>query len=197
MASSPNKPSLFKFALQYWYGSAVLTIGFIIYAYWDIIQLRYMSGFFAGGSTSETTNQLFMAGFRNTLHGGVSTALPILVTLFLSSLVAYTIYNSYKFTIFDLDVNHNYINAAKVHTGRIVAHYIALYTASFVAPLLFWCLYFSAILPWITRLPLGYIFGSSTMTFALVSIACVLGLIVITHTGIVITRLTSKILRKT
>ena len=197
MVSSHNHTVKTRFIVQYWYVSVLLSIGLFVYSYWDIVKLRFLSGFFSGDTITDTTSQLFTQALQNNLLHGFQNMLPILTTALLASLVAYTFYSSYKFTIYDLDVHHNYINSEKVSTARIVGHYIAVYTASFVVPLLFWCLYFVVILPWLTKIPLNFIFGSSTTTFGVITIGCLMAIIVVTHTGILLTRLTSRILRKT
>lgn len=185
-----------KFGIQYLYVSVLLTLGLVVYIYWDIIKLRYSSGFFESANVSSGGQELFTAGFKNNLSAASSNFLPITVTLLLASLVAYTLYNSYKFTVYDLDVNHNFVNAKRVHTMRIVMHYVAIYTASFVMPLLFWVLYFTYIFPALVKLPLNYIISSSTLQFSLVAVAAFVGLVVITQFGLVMTRLTTKILSK-
>lgn len=196
MANSLSIKSTVKFLTQYFYVSVLLTLAMVVFAYWDIIKLRYSSGFFGSADISADGQELILAGFKNSLSSVVSNFLPVVIVLLLASLVAYTLYNSYKFTVYDLDVNHNYINAKKVHTMHIVAHYVAIYTASFVMPLLFWCMYLTYIFPALVKLPLDYIIGSSVISFFLVSVTTFLALVFITQFGLVLTRLTTKILSK-
>lgn len=191
-----SSKSIIKYGMQYVYLSVFMTIGLVLYAYWDIIKLRYASGFFEFATVSTGGQELFISGFKNNLSSATSTFLPIVITFLLASLVAYTFYNSYKFTLQDLDVNYNFVNVKKVNTMHIVTNYVAIYTASFVLPLLFWCLYFTYIFPALVKVPLNYIVGSSTLKFSIVAGLVLVALVVITQFGLVITRLTTKILRK-
>jgi hypothetical protein len=196
MANSHSSISVFKYFIKHVYLSVIMTLGLMVYSYWDIIKLRYSSGFFDSAEVSTGSQELFLAGFKNSLSTVVSDSLPIVVTLLFASLVAYTLYNSYENTVYDLDVNANYVNAQKVHTLRIVIHYVTIYTASFVLPLLFWSTYLTYIFPTIAKIPLSYIFGYSTLHLSIVAACVLLGLIVITQLGLILTRLTIKILSK-
>jgi hypothetical protein len=188
--------SIAKFATEYSYVSVLLTLALMVYAYWEIIKLRYSSGFFESVNVSNGGQELFLAGFKNSMSTVVTSFLPVAIILLFAILVAYTLYNSYAHTLYDLDVNANYVNVKKVHTMHIVMHYTSIYTATFVVSLLFWSVYFTYIFPRLVKIPLSYIIGTSTLKFLAVCITTFVALVLIAQFGLVLTRLTKKILNK-
>lgn len=184
------------FMKQYLFLSVILTIVLLIYSYWDVIQLRYFSGFFGSAQVSEQYQELFIVGFGNNLSSSFSEFLPVIITFFLASVVAYTLYNAYTHTYYDSNVNKNYVNLRKKHSlAHISLHYIVVYSAAFVVPLLFWCFYLISWFPAMAKVPLGYILNESTLVFAGITLLMFILMVMLTHIGIIITRFTLRLFR--
>jgi hypothetical protein len=185
MAKLQNK-QFFRFYFSYIYVSVLVTLTLLFYAYWDIIQLRFVSGFFGTAQVPESYQELFIVGFSTTFSQNFTDFLPVIITAVLSSVVAYTLYHTYKHTMQSMDVNHNYINVRKVGSLRIALHYALLYSAAFVIPVLFWCLYLIYWFPALAKLPLTYIFDTNILTFTAVLIGVFM--VLLTQTGFILIR---------
>lgn len=195
MVSSHNFKDYIKFAISYWYISVISTLGLLVYTYWDIIHLRFISGFFGTTDISDQYQDLFVIGLGNSLNSNFFTFLPILASLLLATIVSYTIYETYKDTLFRIDVNHNFVNVKKVNTMNISLHYAVLYSASFIIPLFYWCFYLVVWFPALAKLPLSYILDSSSIKFVLVISLVLLFMIILTQIGLILTRLSIKLFK--
>lgn len=195
MVSLRSVMDYLKFGISYWYISVISTVGLLAYSYWDIIQLRYISGFFGLTELSGQSQDLFIVSFGNNLSNNFSEFLPVLVASILAIVVAYTLYETYADTLHKIDVNHNYKNVKKVKTLNISLHYAVLYSTAFVIPLFFWCFYLINWFPLLAKFPLSYIFSSSPLKFALVLSSVLLCMILLTQVGLILTRFSVRLFK--
>lgn len=193
MATSHSASDYLKFSAQHLYVSALVTIGLLAYVYWDIVELRFFSGFFRSAPSNSQSEEYFISGLTNNLTTHFYDFLPIIIISVLTCMVAFTLYNAYKNTVHYINVNHNYVNVKKTSTSHIALHYTVLYTIAFVIPLQFWCFYFISWFPNIAKLPIKYIFEASTAQFWLVTSLVVLSLVLLTHFGLVLTKIMVKL----
>lgn len=190
-----NIQDFIKFCLQYVYVSVLVAVILFIYTYWGIIKLRYFSDFFASGEVSAQYHELFIVGFGNNLSRSLAEFTPYVAIAFLASGVAYTLYNAYKNTFHDMHVSSNYINAVKQNPAYIALHYTVLYSAAFVIPLLFWCYYLINWFPALAKFPLSYILNTNILVFVAIVLLVLIAMIILTHIGLVVTRLSIRLFK--
>lgn len=187
---------LWKFCVSYYALSIVATVGFVLYAYKDILLLRFRSEFFSGSyESSDQLGQLFFEGFSTNLLRRFFEYLPVAALVLLIILVAYSLVNTYKKTYHSLLVHKYYINASKESAITIALHYTVTFATAFAVPVLYWCFYLVAWFPQMARLPLKYIFGSSPWQLAGISLLVLFVLTLTTQVGLVLTRLAIRLFK--
>lgn len=172
-----------------------VTVILFVYIYWGIVKLRYFSGFFGSGEVSAQHHELLIVGFGNSLSRSLAEFTPFIAVAFLASGVAYTLYNAYKNTLHDMHISSNYVNAVRHNPIHIALHYAVLYSAAFVIPLLFWCYYLINWFPLLAKLPLRYILDSNIFAFLAIVVLMLLVMILLTHIGLVVTRLSIRLFK--
>jgi len=168
---------------------ALLLIGL---SYKSVVDLGLKSKFFSStASYSSNIQDMLVHGMTARLLGRFFDILPIVCLITLIFIVAYTIYCTITGTSHSLRISH-YVNAKREAASLIVLRYSAIGTVAFVVPLLFWCFLLTIWYPFFIQQPLRYIVGGRMLQLTLMSFLVVIVLVVLTHLGIVFTRLGAK-----
>lgn len=188
---------LLKFGAAYFPISALVTIGLIFLSYKDVLYLRFSTELLGETHTySEGVNQLLFDGFSSNLLTRIFSNLPFVALIVMFVLVAYSVISTFVRTYDRLNTSKNYVNAKRVPASDIVLMYIALRTAAFTVPLLYWCFYLAVWFPHFAKLPLKYIVGESILPFMAASLFTIILLSLLTHIGVVLSRLAIRLFKR-
>lgn len=191
-----HRHDLLKFSIAYFPISVLITILLIILAYKDVLYLRFGTNFLGGsGNYSDNVTRLIADGFSKNLLQSIFGNLPFIALGMMLVLVAYSLMNTYKRTYESLVINKHYVNSKRIPASNIALMNIALRSASFTVPLLYWCFYLVVWFPLIAKLPLKYITNPSPLPIIATIIITILVLSLLTHIGIVISRLAIRLFK--
>jgi len=193
--AASKKEDFLQFCLAYLPVSLFFSIILIAISYKSVIELRLKTQFFSSDAIySENINDLLVSGFKNNLLGRFFSILPIAALVALIFIVSYTVYMTYTGTHHSLKTS-TYVNAKKESLSLILMRYSAISTSAFVLPLLFWCFLVAVWYPALIKLPLRYIAGNHLPQLILSAIGMILLLGILTHVGVVLTRLATKVFK--
>ena len=194
--NSPHKSQLKKFiefCSSYAILSIIFTLGLVIFSYKEVLELRYMSKFYSGmDGYSENVNRLLIDGYKNNLLDRFFGNLPVIMLILLLILVSYSLYATYRGTYHHLKVSKHFVNAKRDAVSFITLKHIALCSASFALPLLFWCYFLVVWFPYLIKYPLRYILGHSILPLILSAVTAIVISTILMHVGFVISRLSLR-----
>lgn len=192
-----GRHAIISFIRADWAYALILTIAMIVLTYKDIVYLRFISDTVGNGfEAASNVQQLLLDRFSYNLVESLSRNLPIFVILIMASLLVYSLMNSYKKTYTDLQVNSEYVNIKKQPVGNIMMKSILLRSCAFAVPLLFWFAYVFLWFPQIVKLPLQYVLKGHVPTIALYSMLTIAALFLLTHAGLITSKLAIRFLRR-
>jgi hypothetical protein len=176
--------------------SAPLTVLVVLFTYKDILYLRFFSGFVENFSLESAAFQQFLAnGFSYKLQTSLATNSPNILAILAVLVTSYMGFYSFKRIYSKLDTNQNYINTTKQPMNKILLSNITFRSFAFTIPLIFWVAYILILFPKLALLPLKFIASGNIALFGTVFFAVTLLLVAITHSGLLITRLSARYLR--
>lgn len=203
MANSHNSPrvrfvhELTEFSTMYIIFSILFTLALTVFSYKEIFELRFMSQFASGtDGYSANVNQLLLDGYKNNLLDRFFHNLPLFGLVGLIILVSYSLVTTYRGTFHDLKVSKHYVNAKRDTTSYITLKHIALCSAAFAIPLLYWCYLLAVWFPFLIKYPLRYITGQNITPLVLTVIGVIFLLSLLVHIGLIISRVAIKVLEE-
>ncbi len=188
---------IFVFAKSYFVISVVITIVLTLLAYKDVLYLKFGSDLLQDKySSSDNTQRLLFDGLNNNVGHNFSRSLPIIVLTILGILVVYSLINTYQRTHHSLMVSKLYINAKNIPASDILLMNIALRSTAFTLPLLYWCFYLVVWFPHLIKIPLQHILDKSLLPLIFISIVMLIVTSLLTHIGLVMSRLAARFFRQ-
>jgi hypothetical protein len=187
---------LIKFGRAYYSVSVAVTIILILLAYKDVLYLRFGTDFMGEpGTYSSGVQRLLFDGLSGNLLRSFFGNLPLIFFLILLAMITYSVVSTYRRTFEGLNVSKHYVNAKRVPTSTIALTHGAVRSAAFTLPLLYWCLYLIVLFPAIARLPIRYITRANPFPLIASAILTVILLSILTHLGLVLSRLAIRLFK--
>ena len=176
--------------------SVFATLLLVILAFKDVFYLRFNTSILGESSQySDGTTRLLIDGFSGNLFRSFSGSLPFIAMVLIVCMVTYSVLSTYKRTYASLNISKNYINAKRSSASNIAVKYIFLRSAAFALPLLYWGYFLTVWFPAIASYPLRYIISPNIVPFILSVSLMLLILLLITHLGIILSRLAVRLFR--
>lgn len=194
MLQETKAKQFWAFARRGWFVSIVLALILLVLPFRTIIATLIKAPQLLDqlASTSPFWQAIIKNGVTTNISTRLDNLLPILALVGGSVLFLYSVISGYRKTYQALDINSNYMNVVERHNSTDVAlGSIAVRSLLINVPVVYWALFWFILLPRLVKLPIASLAnGMGALVGACVGM--VLIAIIVTHIGMVVTRLSLR-----